>query len=316
MVRRANRRWPPEGRFVSVDGVRLHVIERGPTRQSARKPPVVLIHGSNGFVQDWTMSILDRVAKNEQHRTVALDRAGSGHSGRPGTQLDPAVHLQLIRGALRELSLERPVVVGHSFGGPVVLRWAVEHPEELAGVVHVAGVAFGAEPPPRLPIRLRLRVALYAWTFPLLLPYARRYTLQTLVPAFAPEPVARDYLRAAQDLWTRPTQFRAAIEDQVFTTRGLSGLARQYGEITVPLAIVASYGDRHVLRKVHADRLATVVPGARLIDASPFGHDIPHVHPEPVLEAIRWVVEQADRVAVDQRSADQPLSVDRPGRTA
>jgi pimeloyl-ACP methyl ester carboxylesterase len=68
----------------------------------------------------------------------------------------------------------------------------------------------------------------------------------------------------------------------------------------VPLAIVASDGDRHVPRAANADRLAAAVPGARLIDASPFGHDIPHVNPEPVLEAIRWVVQQANRVSIDR----------------
>jgi len=300
VVRRADRRWPPEGSLVDVSGVRLHVIDRRPIRGSAEKPPVVLLHGSNGFVQDWTMSILDRLVEDEGHRTIAFDRAGSGHSGRPRVQLDAAVHLRLIRAALRELRIERPVVVGHSFSGAVVLRWAVEDPEELAGVVHVAGVAFGAEPPSRLPIGARALVALYSWTFPLLLPYARRFTLRTLVPAFAPKPVSPEYLRAAQDLWTRPKQFRVAIEDQMFTSRGLSELAPRYGAIKVPLAIVASDGDRHVPRAANADRLAAAVPGARLIDASPFGHDIPHVNPEPVLEAIRWVVQQANRVSIDR----------------
>src|SRR5688572_12489016 len=75
-ARRAERDHPPRGRFLEVDGVRLHYLERG------AGPPVVLLHGNVVTAEDYLWSgVLDRVA--ERHRVVAIDRPGFGYSDRP-----------------------------------------------------------------------------------------------------------------------------------------------------------------------------------------------------------------------------------------
>ena len=90
-ARKAEREHPPAGQFVTVDGVRLHYIERG------EGPPVVLLHGNVVTAEDFdTSGVLDLVA--QRHRVIAFDRPGFGYSDRPhgsawsaGTQaeLDP-----------------------------------------------------------------------------------------------------------------------------------------------------------------------------------------------------------------------------------
>ena len=93
-TRRAEREHPPAGRFVEVDGVRLHYLERG------AGPPVVLLHGNVVTAEDWVLSgVLDRVA--ERHRVVAFDRPGYGHSDRPrGSAWTAAEQADLLRRAL------------------------------------------------------------------------------------------------------------------------------------------------------------------------------------------------------------------------
>src|SRR5919112_1371498 len=62
-ARDAERRNPASGRFLMVDGVRLHYIVRG------EGDPVVLIHGNGTMIQDFTSSTLvDRLAEN--HRVI------------------------------------------------------------------------------------------------------------------------------------------------------------------------------------------------------------------------------------------------------
>ena len=67
---------PPIGKFVEVDGVRLHYIEAG------SGAPVVYLHGNGSMLQDVLSSgLFDMLAKS--HRIVAFDRPGFGYSERP-----------------------------------------------------------------------------------------------------------------------------------------------------------------------------------------------------------------------------------------
>src|SRR3954469_7799225 len=132
-ARRTEREHPPAGRFVEVDGVRLHYLEKG------EGPPVVLLHGNVVTAEDWALSgVLDRVA--ERNRVVAFDRPGYGHSDRPrGSAWTAAAQADLLREALRRLGVERPVVVGHSWGTNVALALALADPAAVRGLVLVSG---------------------------------------------------------------------------------------------------------------------------------------------------------------------------------
>src|SRR4051794_8456604 len=68
LARRAERRHPPEGKFLTVDGVRLHYIERG------TGPVVVLLHGNGTMARDFVLSgLFDFVAKKSLG--MGFDRA-------------------------------------------------------------------------------------------------------------------------------------------------------------------------------------------------------------------------------------------------
>ena len=67
---------PPQGRFIDIDGVRLHYVERGSGR------PLVLLHGNGSMIQDFESSgLIDLAAKD--YRVIVFDRPGFGHSLRP-----------------------------------------------------------------------------------------------------------------------------------------------------------------------------------------------------------------------------------------
>ena len=132
-ARRVERQHPPLGRFVDVDGVRLHYLERG------EGPPVVLLHGNVVTAEDWVLSgVLDRVA--ERHRVIAFDRPGYGYSERPqGSAWTAASQAELLLRAFAQLGIERPVVVGHSWGTNVALAIALADPAAVRGLVLLSG---------------------------------------------------------------------------------------------------------------------------------------------------------------------------------
>jgi pimeloyl-ACP methyl ester carboxylesterase len=130
-TRKVERDHPPGGQFVSVDGVRLHYLEAG------KGPPVVLIHGNVVTAEDLVMSgVFDRIARN--HRVVAFDRPGYGYSDRPqGSMWTAAQQADLLQQAFERLGIERPVVVGHSWGTLVALELALR--DAASGLVLLGG---------------------------------------------------------------------------------------------------------------------------------------------------------------------------------
>ncbi len=124
-------------KFVTVDGTRLHFVIKGEGR------PVVLIHGNPGSGQDWTRVFGPLSAL---HRVIAFDRPGHGRSERP-KHVDVTVEVQarLLHDALKQLHVERPIVVGHSWGGALALVYAINYPKEVAGVVLVAPAVYESQ---------------------------------------------------------------------------------------------------------------------------------------------------------------------------
>ncbi|WP_223861852.1 alpha/beta fold hydrolase, partial [Geminicoccus harenae] len=126
--RQVERQHPPAGRFIDVDGVRLHYLERG------EGTPVVLLHGNVVTAEDWILSgVFERLA--ERHRVIAFDRPGYGYSARPqGSPWTAAAQADLLGRALTCLGIEHPIVVGHSWGTNVALALALAEPTAVRGL--------------------------------------------------------------------------------------------------------------------------------------------------------------------------------------
>jgi pimeloyl-ACP methyl ester carboxylesterase len=123
----------PTGRLVDLGGHRLHVDCRGTGR-----PTVVFENGLGDFSFDWTLVARD-VARST--RVCTYDRAGYAWSDRgPMPRTFAQLNLEL-HDALARLGEEGPyVLVGHSFGGPVVRAFALRYPADVAGLVLVDSV--------------------------------------------------------------------------------------------------------------------------------------------------------------------------------
>lgn len=122
------------GRLVDVGGHRLHLHCRG-----SGSPTVVLEPGAGGMSSDmgWIAP-----AVGAQTRVCTYDRAGRGWSDpadRPqdATQIAADLHTLLQRAHIRGPY----VLAGHSFGGLYVLRYAADHPGEVAGMVLIDSTA-------------------------------------------------------------------------------------------------------------------------------------------------------------------------------
>ena len=103
-----------------------------------KKRPLLFVHGSPGSWDGWSHFLLDpELQKNFQ--LIAVDRPGYGGS-KPGTSVG-SLEIQAadVMEVLKINQSGLPVIlVGHSYGGPVIARAAMDFPNQILGLVFVA----------------------------------------------------------------------------------------------------------------------------------------------------------------------------------
>lgn len=280
--RRAEREQPPAGRLLDVDGVRLHVVERG------EGPPVVLLHGNMVTQRDFEASgLLDRLARN--HRVIAFDRPGFGHSSRPRDRLwTPTAQAELLHAALAQLGVGQAVVVGHSMGAMVALALALDHPQDVRRLVLLGGYYY---PSARVDALLTAPVALpvlgdvmrYTVTA-----VSARLMLKGLVRAmFAPQDVPANFVATlSREMMVRPIQLRANAEDAAFMIPQAKASSKRHGELRMPVAIFAGAQDKVIDVEAHSLRLHREIDGSTLAVVPRAGHMVHHAVPEEVALAV------------------------------
>jgi len=279
---RVERLFPATGRFVDVDGVRLHYAEQG------EGPPLVLLHGLGSMIEDFRLSgLIDQAA--QRFRVIAFDRPGYGYSTRPrNVRWGPIAQARLVRNALQTLNAVRPVVLGHSWGCLVASALALESPAAVRSVVLVSGLYFPT---------VRLDAPMIAPSAIPLLGTFMRHTLSPLVgralwPAwskmiFAPDRVPAYFSRRFPAWMTlRPETLRAVAEESVYTLPATLRLAARLPRLTVPVALVAGSGDRYVSARAHSGRLKSMLPSARLFLSQHSGHMVHHSDLPLVMQAV------------------------------
>jgi len=123
-----------EKRVEVAPGVALHVERRDGNPAGA---PFVLVHGLASNLRLWDGVAEELSARG--HTVVALDQRGHGRSDAPdgGYDLDTAV--ADLGTLVRALGLDRPILVGQSWGGNVVLELGWRRPETVRGLACVDG---------------------------------------------------------------------------------------------------------------------------------------------------------------------------------
>src|SRR5690606_26131467 len=133
-ARRIELGLPPEGRFITIMGNRIHYVE-----QDSGPRTVLLVHGLTGVLQYSTHAMLGELAGDCP--AIALARPGSGYAKRAlRSPASLAVQADVIAGLIDALQLDRPVVVGHSLGGAVALATALRHPDKISALALIAAL--------------------------------------------------------------------------------------------------------------------------------------------------------------------------------
>ena len=123
----------PQDSYIDLPGappIRLHYRDWGGADR-----PLILLHGlaSSCRIWDFTAPLLA-----ERFHPFALDQRGHGLSDKPGSYTYAEVTGDLAA-FIEALALERPVVVGHSWGAGVAVQFAADYPDIPSAIALVDG---------------------------------------------------------------------------------------------------------------------------------------------------------------------------------
>ncbi|MBI1359365.1 MAG: alpha/beta fold hydrolase [Alphaproteobacteria bacterium] len=277
------------GGFVQTRGGDIYVRDWG----DASGPPVLLIHGTTSQLEDWDVALGTEFTS--KYRLIAYDRPGMGRSThRPADAAKLAVQGDTAADVIRaEHPGGKVVVVGHSYGGAVALRLALDHPDLVAGLVLLAPAShpWGGGAPffyklESAPVIGEI-VTTLAWPFS---GPAARASLKNRT--FAPRPVPPGYFEKADvKLALRPAALRATAADFVALPKELEAQAKRYGELTMPIEVIQGEADRIV--PVRLVRQKSAFSHGRVVFVPGAGHMVQHAAQPQIDEAIGWVLSEA-----------------------
>lgn len=289
LARSAEADNPPAGRFLDVNGVRLHYVEHG------SGTPLVLLHGNGSMVQDFASSgLVDLAAK--RYRVIVFDRPGFGHSDRPRhTVWTPAAQAALIDGALRRLGVSRAIVLGHSWGASVAVALGLDYPDLVQGLVLASGYYY---PTLRSDI-----VALSAPAVPVLgdvlahtlSPIVSRVIWPLLMAKiFGPLPAPKKFEGFPKEMAVRPSQIRASGAESALMIPDAAHFRDAYAKLTMPVVIVAGDEDRLIDSDAQSARLHRDIPQSRFHRVPGNGHMIHQTATGAVMSAIDEAAEEGE----------------------
>ena len=288
------RRYPPTGQFIEVDGCRLHYRDVWP--EGKPRGTIVLLHGASSNLVESMLGLGSHLAQS--YRVIAFDRPGHGWSERKGGLGGAKSERQaaLIASALRKLDVRNAVIVGHSWSGTIVPHFALDHQDVAGAILVLAGIT---TPWPggyigwyrrfiaswagwllmrtvALPITLMLR------------PWMKR---KTFAPQKPPPGIVR---RGFIPLAFRPCAYEANMQDFAVMYDAVSCQSDRYHDIRMPVVVVAGDRDEIVWTDLHSRAFAHTVPGAKLIVMPGIGHMPQYADGKRVLAAIEELAERVE----------------------
>ena len=246
-------------------------------------PPLVLVHGLGGTGAAIWKNHAAELARD--FTVVVPDLRGAGGSARPAGPYSLQDFVGDLHGLVERLELAPTALAGHSFGGSIVLEYAVQHPGDVSAVV-----AVGA--PTELPDAGREGLR------------ARAETVEHEGMAAVAETVATNGT-AASFREARPDELRAYVEllesadpaSYAATCRAVADLdiGDHLSRIAAPVLLVAGDRDGVAPPELNA-RNAERIARASFVEIPDCGHIVPWEKPEALLEAVRPFLREAARV--------------------
>jgi pimeloyl-ACP methyl ester carboxylesterase len=136
--------WRAHQHWVIVDGEPVNTIQLGAGRSEIGSP-LVFVHGLSGSWPNWLEQLPMLAA---EHRVLALDLPGFGHSPMPASRISISGYARMLDRLLDQLDIDAAAIVGNSMGGFIGAELAIAFPQRVERLVLIsaAGISTHGHP--------------------------------------------------------------------------------------------------------------------------------------------------------------------------
>ena len=197
-------------RYIDIDEVRTPYVVEG------IGSPVLLIHGFGEFLEVWGYNI---APLGEHFSIYALDLPGHGLSEEPRADYTLDYAARFVLNFMKTLQIDRSSLVGHSLGGLVSLKIAMDFPDRVDKLILVDSAGLSREAP------LIYRLA----TLPVLGKAILKPTLKTLIKHgmkkgfYNPELISPDWVDLTYKYWKMP-KLKRTLWNVIHSNASINGL--------------------------------------------------------------------------------------------
>ena len=244
----------------------IHVIDlpalEGACDTDTGADAILLVHGYGSSIASYRPIISEL---QRHHRVIAIDLPGFGQSDRRAGDYSPEALADVLAKVINHKGVEKVHLVGHSWGGSIVLAFALKYPEKLAKLVVISGWVFEEQVLPfmRWADVPGLGETVYGMHYRQLA--GEKLYLNFYDPSF----VTAQVVDEVEKNLARPGTVAAALA----AARGMHFAAREkrHKDIVVDTLLLWGAEDQ-VSRPVFGARLSRELPHARLITLPACGH--------------------------------------------
>ena len=280
----AEKNVPAVGTILNLNGLQMHGYVEGDGSQD-----IVFIHGAFINLRDWVFAT--RSLSKLDSRLIYIDRPGFGYSERDESNWDAERQADLARLYVRNIHGKNLILVGHSWGASVALAWAAKFPEEVKGVVSIAGLNMPFSGVSKLANDTGLLRLAYELYFTSVAKRANSGSIEKFAGRmFQPQDIPSGYLDyVGSDLSRRRSSIKANRGDLLITSQALDQNYTSYGRVETPVEIIHGNEDFLLPFKSQAVAFNKAIPNSRLHILPNVGHMAHHFALKELSNSIRYI---------------------------
>ena len=280
----AEKNVPAVGTILNVNGFRSHGYVEGDGSQD-----IVFIHGAFINLRDWVFAI--RLLSKLDSRLIYIDRPGFGYSERDESKWDAERQAVQARSYVKNIRGKNLILVGHSWGASVAMAWATKFPEDVKGVVSIAGLNMPFSGVSKLANDMGLLRIAYELYFSSVAKRAESGSIVKFAARmFQPQNIPTGYLDyVGSDLSRRRSTIKANKGDLLVASQALKQNFASYGRIEMPVEIIHGKEDFLLPFKSQAVAFNEVIPNSRLHILPNVGHMAHHFAFKELSNSIRYI---------------------------
>lgn len=271
-------------------------------REQGRGRPVLFVHGFASSSHTW-LSLIKLLPAGPRY--IALDLKGYGHSSKPQDNKYSAYdQAKILTAFINALELDRPILVGHSFGGIVsILTLLTDRIRKPAsGLILINAVAYFLN----VPVFIKALRSPLGGVLALGLPIKRVLVRQVLGEVFYdPKKITEELISAySENMSSSEAQKSLAASAAQFVPKDLKSTSEKISQIRIP-AFILSGADDSVISIEESYALKRDLPQAELITIPMCGHSPQEECPEETAAHVSEFLKKADFLVSRQDLSDQ-----------